>query len=300
MINGLKIILCYDSDCNARIQTVPTTTFDTVTIGKNYPIPITNDPTVNHDHFKLFKTPSGEWHVKDESQYGTYIRIPKNTPNKIPYGLFIVCGKTWIDTTNPKSIVIINDKFQILKQFTPEWNVDYTIGKNGNESFVIDDNSLSGNHAKLNFKFDGVEVTDWKNGEGSTNGTFISLREMPIKEEMILRIGLETFCKIEPIFTSQYVPSFHPSVPIGTGLQGKTVKFGENAPTTEPMNQPSNVYNSPPSHMMGQTYQGEQHSSNQTLPNTLPLLTPGAARPQIIQSPTKPSNEIPTNKWGGK
>jgi hypothetical protein len=272
-----------------------------VTIGKNYPVPILSDTTVDENHVKFYKNLNGEWQMTDASQYGTFLRIPKLKPTKVAYGIFIVCGKTWINTVNRQCIELINEKFEVIKTFNPIMNTEITIGRHGAESIVIEkDDSISGFHAKLLFAEDGIIVTDWKNGAGSSNGTYISLKEMPITEEFILRIGLQTFCKVEPLYVtpSQYEPgSYSPylnTMPFNKQPETATVKFGEKAPITAPA-----VIQSP---MMNMTYQGDKPTYNampmQQQFNTGPLYTQVKPREQLSPGITKKySNEIPTNKW---
>jgi FHA domain len=296
MMNGLKISIAFDCDCTKLIKPlIPV--YEPIVIGKHYPILIESDSTVNEEHVKFYKNPGGQWQMTDASQYGTYIRIAKAKPIKVAYGIFIVCGKTWINTANRQSIEVINSNFDVIKTFTPTLNMEYTIGKQGTESIVIAyDECISSFHAKLVFTEDGVIITDWKNGTGSSNGTYISLKSMPITEEFILRIGLQTFCKVEPLYVSpsqyepgSYTPPYINTMPLSMHPEQQTVKFGDKIPT--PISAPIQ------SPMMNMTYQGDKPTYNYAQQsNTLPVYTPGP-RPQMSPPKKSSTSDIKTNKW---
>jgi hypothetical protein len=197
--------LTISAECNCTGTNIFKSNTNSFNIGKNFPFAIKHDLTVCDNHVK-FEYISEKWHMSDVSTYGTFTRLIPACPVFVKYGIYIVCGKTWICTNIPDCIDVINEKFEIISRFKPEMNVEYTIGRSEMDSIVIkDDTSMSQFHAKLTFNDKGVMVTDWKDGQGSTNGTFISLTNKEITDPCILRIGLETFCKVEVISASQYM-----------------------------------------------------------------------------------------------
>ena len=88
-----------------------------IIIGKDYPIPVSFDPTVEPQQVKI-QYVGNCFYASDASKNGTSLRVPINSYITVPYGLFTVCGKTWITPTQ-SLVKVENEQFQMVQQFTP-------------------------------------------------------------------------------------------------------------------------------------------------------------------------------------
>ena len=179
------------------------------TLGNQYPCHIT-DPTVQLHQFTITYT-YPKYYLHEASTSGTFIRLPPNQLTRIPYGTWILCGSTFIDTSNPKLAKVIDQNYTEISSFDPVYGYEYIFGRGiGGETIVnSDDAFLSRNHAKVIFYKSFIKIMDWKDGQGSSNGTFINIaNKQEIKGSCLIRLGLTTFCKIEtiaaPIRTSSF------------------------------------------------------------------------------------------------
>jgi len=197
MIKPLTLLFYTNADCTNKFGEFTTT--KPLILGNKFPMPINLDDTVEEKQLSIDNS-KGVWTIRDISFKGTYMRLTKNVPYVIPYGPFIVCGLTWVDTSDFKKIRLIDKDFKELLLMEVQYNKLYVIGKGieGDNLVNPNDKKLSGNHAKLIFTEKNITVMDWKKGEGSLNGTFISvLPDFKVKENVSLRIGYETFCCLD-------------------------------------------------------------------------------------------------------
>ena len=172
-----------------------------ISIGRNYPVPITHDTTVEINQC-ILNYRDRTCFLHDTSSAGTFTRISHTKSTQIPYGVYIVCGRTFIFPVNSHEVLVIDEKFNVISSFAPIYNYEYIVGKGKQKENIVNqaDNCLSNSHCKILFQDNSIRVIDWKNGKGSLNGTFVSLmNDTIIESECQLRIGNETFLTITPL-----------------------------------------------------------------------------------------------------
>ena len=193
MSNSITLTVINTKEQNTEHQYASKSPF---TLGTKM-LPHINDKTVEADHAFISK-PYQQWTITNQSANGTYVRIPRNTPVRVQYGQLITCGLTWIDTSDPNSISIVDSDFQLIAHLKPRLNYEYLIGQGrcrehiGNRSDPV----ISHQHAKLIFHETDITVID-NSTDKIESGTYISIRnETELTNDMIIRIGNYTFCKV--------------------------------------------------------------------------------------------------------
>jgi hypothetical protein len=200
------ITIFYDSN---YIKPIPESMHDITMeseyiIGNASPVTITADSTVELKHCKITSISNNSKYIENLSNFGTYYRIKKASSVEIPYAIYILIGNTWIMTSKDQNgmvnLAFINEEY---KESIPSRQVPinsiYVIGKTCTEQpcITIDDPAISANHLLMQFLPESIKLTDYKNGQGSTNGTWICFTGGKFIEGYLhLRIGTKTFLQV--------------------------------------------------------------------------------------------------------
>jgi hypothetical protein len=200
------ITLFYDSNCVKPItgSMIDITMENVYTVGNSNPVPITSDSTVEQTHCKFTSISNQTKYIENLSNFGTYFKLKKASTVEIPYKIYILIGNTWIlptkELNGTVTMVFVNEEY---KESIPPVNVQlnsiYLIGKTCTEKpcITIDDAAISVNHLRLQFLHDSIKLTDYKNGNGSTNGTWVCFTGgIFIEGYLQLRIGAKTFLQV--------------------------------------------------------------------------------------------------------
>jgi hypothetical protein len=175
-----------------------------LTVGAKYPVPVKSDMSVEERHFKLSKN-SFENHIviTNISEFGTYFKIKPCVPTFLPYGHYITIGRTWIlftACTGYCKLEFVNEAYNIFRTEHVIFGKVFIIGSSQNDSIVLADQSVSRGHLKLRVEKGFIEVMDYKHGQGSVNGTWVSFPRGEMHGNVLdLRLGIETFAKLEKI-----------------------------------------------------------------------------------------------------
>ena len=293
-----------DSDISSVIQQ-GTIAYSGIIIGKslcNFP----DDGTVEANHLKI-SYQNGKWIADDVSQFGAFVKIPKNIPKNLNYGIYVLFGKTWMNTTNPKDIIFQNESFEVVARFTPVYNMTYIIGRGNVEEIKIPkDVTLSENHAKIIFRESNIEILDWKNGSGSTNGTYYSINKgFELQPDTIIRIGCKSWVRLIQSGTVPQQETKPGTIKIHQNGPNETNYIAQNTQNQQiftdayvAQNQGQNINQNPYTVPVSKQYEHfdsntQYYKSPDQLPqpkiaNTAPLLTMGV-RPPTQYMNTNPS-----------
>lgn len=205
----LMLYYAYDSECKKIFHEydlevlVQTSATKSITIGKEIPYAIPTDTTVEKEHIKItYFEEKKEYRIADVSYtFGSYYKIRPEEKTVIKMGQYVVIGETWLlwSYESENNYIYIIDKLFNQKKYKIQAENEYMIGRKSSCNIIIEnDLTSSGIHLKFTAHKNNVEICDNR----STNGTFIKIDGEITKaendfERLILRIGLETFCKIE-------------------------------------------------------------------------------------------------------
>jgi hypothetical protein len=175
-----------------------------LTIGIKSPIPILSDQSVEESHFKLSKNAyENSILITNLSLFGTYFKIKHSVPTKMPYGEYITIGRTWIlptASTEHCKLLFIDENYVVFKTEHIKFGKTVIIGSSQNDDITLADQSVSRSHLKVKVEKDFIVVIDYKQGKGSTNGTWVAFPKGEMHGRILdLRLGIETFAKLEKI-----------------------------------------------------------------------------------------------------
>ena len=175
-----------------------------------------NDTSVEDKPIKFKYDPYHHlWKALDNTaSYGIYCKIDPSYQYPINVGTqYFVIGKTWLILLYSSSYKLyylqaVNSDFKCVHRY-PLNHINqksYSIGSNSKSNFIIEtDTTISSSHVRLEADIEKgmFTIRDCE----STNGTFIQINEMELKNSnYIFRIGLETFMTYsrEPIPFKDY------------------------------------------------------------------------------------------------
>ena len=165
-----------------------------IDVGLTYPYAIASCKGFEKTHLKVTTNEKYILLQNTSINYGSYLRIPQHKFTEMPYGCQVLIGNTWLTIINCETRVLLNisnEEFNQVANYLCDKNNEITIGCSKGQILIPEDTSISSNHIKFEFCEGVVKAMDFKDGIGSTNGSWVRINSIEYTDgsNVDLKIG---------------------------------------------------------------------------------------------------------------
>ena len=202
MIHNVEgILIAGDVSYSKPIGKVETPFNSKIMIGSESPYKIKPDISkgFEREHISFIRKPTSLIIHNESETFGSYYRAPKGKPHTIPYNSQILIGMIWLTAfkVGDRVILAVTNDIDSESEYYLCMLDELMVGRESELSVVDKSESVSKDHLKMKFGQTNFTITDWRDGNGSTNGTWVRFTKIECSNDIELRVGEKIFVKSE-------------------------------------------------------------------------------------------------------